>query len=285
MADPAGFVIDDDLAHQPFAALGWRVVNAPWQQRHAWTSFDAVVVRSTWDYPADPRRFLGVLDDIVAAGVPLFNSPDLIRWNVTKTYLADLRRRGVSTVPTIARDWLQPGDLDTCFDALGTDDLVVKPVIGGNATGVFRVTRRSSRRDVAFVEQAHASAPLLVQPFATAVPGEGEYSLFYFDGGYSHAVLKTPAAGDFRVQEEHGATITPVVATEEHRAAGEAALRSLSEVPLYARVDLVRANDGDGFWLMELELVEPSLYLRMHAEAPVRFARAFAARMAVRDAG
>ena len=114
----------------------------------------------------------------------------------------------------------------------------------------------------------------MAQPFLSHVITEGEFSLSYFNGKLSHTILKTPKADDFRVQEEHGGVIRAVEAESELREAGEIALRALDSVPLYARADFVRANHGRGFWLMELELIEPSLYLRMDAEAPERFARA-----------
>ena len=114
----------------------------------------------------------------------------------------------------------------------------------------------------------------MVQPFLSHVNTEGEFSLCYFNGKLSHTILKTPKVHDFRVQEEHGGVIRAVEAEGGLSEAGDIALRALDSVPLYARADFVRANDGDGFWLMELELIEPSLYLRMDARAPERFAQA-----------
>ena len=123
----------------------------------------------------------------------------------------------------------------------------------------------------------------MAQPFARAILDEGEYSLFSFNGAPSHTVLKTPKPGDFRVQEEHGGEILAVTPESALAAAGEKILASVGEPPLYARADMVRSNDGDAWWLMELELVEPSLYLRMDPEAPARFARAIDARLRDRD--
>ena len=114
----------------------------------------------------------------------------------------------------------------------------------------------------------------MAQPFVTAVASEGEYSLFYFNGDLSHAIVKTPKAEDFRVQEEHGGQIIAVAAASDLRGAAERVLDTLAGPLLYARVDLVRNPSGDGFWLMELELIEPSLYLRMDPEAARRFATA-----------
>ena len=109
--------------------------------------------------------------------------------------------------------------------------------------------------------------PYLAQPFMPHIRSEGEYSLIYFHGRYSHAILKTPAPGDFRVQEEYGGIITAVSPPTGLLLAGGRALAALDETPLYARVDLVR-NDADDFLIMEFELIEPSLYLRMDPAAP-----------------
>ncbi len=113
----------------------------------------------------------------------------------------------------------------------------------------------------------------MAQPFLPAVTSEGEFSLFYFGGEHSHTILKTPMAGDFRVQEEHGGFIRAVETEPALRDAADAALRAIGEMSLYARADFVRKNDGSGFWLMELELIEPSLYFRTDSEAAARFAR------------
>jgi hypothetical protein len=278
LEDPAGYVIDDGLAIEPLRELGWDVEAVPWRQPAvAWGGFDAVVIRSPWDYQNDPDLFLAVLRDIDRSGTALFNSLHLVEWNLSKEYLRDLATRGFAA-PTVWRDRLRPGDLVHVFDEIGTDEVVVKPVIGANADGAFRIDRSVVRRRAAEVESFYSHRAVMAQPLARAVLEEGEYSLVYFDGRYSHGVLKEPGAADFRVQEEHGGRIRPVEAEGDLLAAGAAALAMLNEAPLYARVDLVRSNDGGGFWLMELELIEPSLYLRMDPGAPERFARAFAER-------
>lgn len=280
LVDPAGYVIDDELAYEPLRTLGWHVEAVPWRQPDAsWSRFDAVVIRSPWDYQKDPVAFLAVLRQIERSGTPLFNGLDLVRWNLPKEYLGELAARGVPTVPTIWRDRLNPGDLPGMFDVMGVDEIVVKPVIGANADGAFWLNRSAGRERASEVEEHYSGRALMVQPFVQAVLEEGEYSLLYFDGEYSHTVLKAPKAADFRVQEEHGGDIRAVEADGPLLAAGDAVIEALGERPLYARVDLVRSNDDDQFWLMELELIEPSLYLRMEPEAPGRFARALHARM------
>ncbi|MGH9697675.1 MAG: ATP-grasp domain-containing protein, partial [Bryobacteraceae bacterium] len=157
---------------------------------------------------------------------------------------------------------------------MGTTKVVIKPIIGANASGAFCLDVRSAVSRAGELNVYYADRALMVQPFLGAVTTEGEFSLFYFNGEYSHAILKTPKAADFRVQEEHGGIIRAVQPGDALREAGAAALRTIGAVPLYARADLVRANGSDACWLMELELIEPSLYFRMDIEAPERFARA-----------
>jgi glutathione synthase/RimK-type ligase-like ATP-grasp enzyme len=273
--DSTGFVIDDELAYPPLGALGWRVEAISWRTgSRDWRTYDAVVIRSTWDYIADPDAFLGVLAEIERAGTPLFNALDLVRWNIRKTYLRDLARRGVPVVPAIWRERLAAGELPALIEEVGSDEIVIKPVIGLNARGVFRVDARSVRQPSAVLSAHYAEREFMVQPFLSHVISEGEFSLFYFNGQLSHAILKTPKAHDFRVQEEHGGVLRSVQAESGLRAAGDTALRALDSVPLYARADFVRANHAGNFLLMELELIEPSLYLRMDPEAPERFAQA-----------
>jgi glutathione synthase/RimK-type ligase-like ATP-grasp enzyme len=127
------------------------------------------------------------------------------------------------------------------------------------------------------VEQLYAARALMAQPFVRAIVEEGEYSLFYFGGAFSHAVRKLPKPGDFRVQEDHGGSVAAVSPTADLRAAADTVMAALDEQPVYARVDLVRGDAG-AWWLMELELVEPALYLRMDAGAAQRFARALTQR-------
>jgi glutathione synthase/RimK-type ligase-like ATP-grasp enzyme len=153
--------------------------------------------------------------------------------------------------------------------------VVIKPVIGLNAHGAFRLDKKTAHSRADEVNTYYVDRALLVQPFLSAITTEGEYSLFYFNGEHSHTILKLPKPADFRVQEEHGGVIRAVETEDALRDAGDAALLAVGTVPpLYARADFVRTNDRSGYWLMELELIEPSLYLRMDAGAPARFARA-----------
>ena len=141
-------------------------------------------------------------------------------------------------------------------------------------TAPFVSTRRARAVDPMSYALTTPTARYSRSRFFPQSTTEGEFSLFYFNGVLSHTILKLPKPADFRVQEEHGGIIRAVETDDALREAGDAALRAIGAVPLYARADFVRANDGSSYWLMELELIEPSLYLRMDKGAPERFARA-----------
>ncbi|MEM6783362.1 MAG: hypothetical protein AAF624_06465 [Bacteroidota bacterium] len=276
MADPTGFVIDDDLAVAPLAALGWHVDRVPWTANADWDAYDLVIVRSPWDYQHHADAFLAVLAEIEASAARLENPLALVRWNLEKGYLRDLEADSLAIVPTAWSQGLDatPGGwLDGCFGAFATDQLIVKPTVSANADDTFWLTQPLDDTTRAMLASTFADRACMVQPFVPAVLSEGEFSLFYFAGGYSHTILKTPKPQDFRVQEEHGGLIRAIRAEPALREQADAVMATLHPAPLYARVDFVRLPDGT-FAVMEVELIEPALYLRMDADAPERFAHA-----------
>lgn len=271
--DRGDFVIDDDRALEPLRGLGWEPEVVSWRQRTTpWQDYDMVVIRSTWDYWDDVDGFLLTLADIDAA-TRLANPIGLVRWNLAKTYLRDLDRAGVPIVPTLWLDRVTPTTPGACFGQLGCDEIVIKPVVGANGVDAFRLNRASPQARLDEVAARFPNRGAMAQPFMGRVLDEGEFSLFYFNGEYSHAILKVPAEGEFRSQEERGAEIRPVTPESVLKSRAGQAVASLDPVPLYARIDLVR-DEADDFRVMELELIEPSLYLRTDPEAPARFARA-----------
>ncbi len=268
-----GFVTDDDLVIAPLREAGVEVELVPWRARVDWGRFDAVVIRTTWDYQAAPDEFLTALRAIDRSGARLANDLALVRWNLRKTYLRDLAARGVTIVPTRFESGLRAGELRGRFDELGTRELVIKPVVGANAGDAYRLTPERLEARALELEAVFRDRGFLVQPFIPSVVEEGELSVVFFGGRHSHTILKTPKPGDFRVQEEHGSTVRAVEAGAELLAAADRAMAALDRRPLQGRVDLVRLADG-GFAVMELELIEPALYLRMDPGAPARFAGA-----------
>jgi len=267
------FVIDDECAIAPLAALGWDVSTLSWRQTELpWSRFDAVIIRSTWDYWDDVPAFLQALERINRQ-TRLANPLDMVHWNLAKTYLRDLEGKGVGVVPTLWLDGLGDQSAAACADRLRTSELVVKPVIGANGQDAFRFSRDEDPKRWAGIAARFPGRACMVQPFMQNVIAEGEFSLFYFNGIFSHAILKTPAPKEFRSQEERGADIRAVQPEELLLRRARQAIAAVSPAPLYGRIDLVRDASAD-FLVMELELIEPSLYLRMDPEAPARFARA-----------
>jgi glutathione synthase/RimK-type ligase-like ATP-grasp enzyme len=265
------WVIDDETAIPALEHAGWTVSTVPWSRPAVdWRGFDIVVVRSTWDYWDAPAHFFTVLESINAQ-TRLANPLALMRWNLSKTYLHDLAQAGVAIVPTLFIGSLTAADLASAHEAFAADGWVLKPQVGASGIDAFLFRSANGQEQQALARLAGQA--VLIQPFRRSVIEEGEYSLFFFDGVYSHAICKRPAPGEFRSQEERGAVITPLEPAGDLRRAGALALAALEQHPLYARVDLVRNQQGDPE-LMELELIEPSLYFRTSPGAPAAFARA-----------
>jgi glutathione synthase/RimK-type ligase-like ATP-grasp enzyme len=263
---------DDRLAADALAQRGVDVVPARWDDPAVrWEAFDLVVVRSCWDYHLRAPEMRAWLDRLDATGARTWNPTALLRWNMDKRYLRDIAARGIPVVPT---RWVAAGDDVTLAGALaerGWARAVVKPVVSASAHDTWVTTADRAVEDEArFREVARGGA--MVQGFVDAVVEDGEWSVIFFRGRFSHAVLKRPRAGDFRVQAEKGGTAT---LTEPPPGLVDAAMRALAAAPtptLYARVDGCMVDGA--FVLMELELLEPSLFLACDPTAAARFADA-----------
>lgn len=280
IADRDGWFIDDDRAHAPLQSLGWEVREVPWDAEGVdWNGFEGVVIRSTWDYQHRLPAFFSVLEQIEASRARLFNSLETVKWNADKSYLFQLQRAGVEIVPTELIQSPTLADLKASLSQTVTREIMVKPLVGANADDTFYLDRNAT--DERFRDASHCfgGRPCLVQPFMPQITQEGEFSLIYFDGSFSHAILKMVKPGDYRVQEEHGGQVVAVSDPEpELIAAAEKVMAAIPDSPLYARVDLVR-TPANRFALMEVELIEPGLYFRFDDAAPARFARALERRL------
>ena len=274
MDDLGDYIVDDDLAIEPFRDLGWEVEKRSWRsEKEDWSIYDAVVVRSTWDYHKAHEEFLRVLNQIHQQ-TRLENPLKLIEWNIRKTYLRDLSEFGLNVIPTLFGDGAINRNLFADWQKrFSTSEIVVKPIVSATAKDTFRFRGFDPILEKIFLDREY-----MVQPFAHNIVTEGEYSLFYFDGGLSHASQKVPKQGDFRVQEDFGGTNKLIIPDEELKVFGRSVIEFVDPVALYARVDFVRDSDGE-LALMELELIEPSLYFRIDDEAATRFAGAFHKRM------
>lgn len=274
LEDRTGYVIDDELLVDELRARGADVSEIPWSDSTVeWSSFDLVIVRTTWDYHLRVAEFLDTLERIEGAGALLVNARDLIVWNLDKRYLEELEARGVPIVNSVWRDGGSATAFTELFTQLGSSEIVVKPVVSANALDTFRLRAPLSDTQLDELVRTFASRSWFAQPFIHSVITDGELSVFCFDGRFSHAVRKVPQSGDFRVQEEHGGSITSVPITDEMRRTADTVMRAVTPVPFQARVDLVRLENGS-LALMELEMIEPSLYFRTHADAASNFADA-----------
>jgi glutathione synthase/RimK-type ligase-like ATP-grasp enzyme len=274
LENAADFVIDDSLAIDELTRRGWDAAQIPWTRPDVdWGAFDLVLIRTTWDYMDRVKEFLATLAQIDASGTRLENSRDIVEWNIDKQYLRTLERRGVTIVPSV---WGHGGDARTfaaLFVTLQETEIVVKPTISGGAMDTFRLHAPLSDVTLQHLVDTFADRDWFAQPFLRTVITEGEYSLFYFAGQLSHAIQKVPKAGDFRVQEEHGGEISAIAVTPELRKMADSVIATLDPVPFQARIDLVRLDNGK-LAVMEVELIEPSLYFRMDERTPANFADA-----------
>jgi len=249
-------------------AAGADVEPIAWTQVGDTSSYDLVLPLVAWGYHVDYARWLALLDRAEAERWPMINPPELLRWNGDKAYLAELADLGVSTVPTLAVEACCDADIEEARREFGSEWLVIKPPVSASAMGTHRLGPNDD------LPNDSVRRPMIIQPLIEEIGRTGEFSLMLFDGEYSHAVVKRPKSGDFRVQEYHGGVTTACNAPPA--GAIELAQRALAAAPAkatYARVDIVPDNEGT-LRIMELELIEPSLFLDYAPNAPAAFTRA-----------
>ena len=267
------FFVYDELLIPHFEDIGWSVETISWHEQNVnWDQYDYVIVRSTWDYQQYPDTFLNTLEIINKSSAILLNPLELMSWNIEKQYLKDLAGAGIPIVDTRWGERFAPQDIHNALARFNTKEVVIKPTLSANADDTFRVSSSNMAEIMPSLLTTFAARRYMIQPFLSSVVEEGEYSLFYFGGCYSHAILKVPQQGDFRVQEEHGGQLLAVEANIAQQEIAQRALEAMPAQALYARVDLVRQENE---WaIMELELIEPSLYFNLDTSSPARFVKA-----------
>jgi glutathione synthase/RimK-type ligase-like ATP-grasp enzyme len=264
------------------AALGAAGINAPlvaWDDPAAdWDAPIPTLIRSTWNYPHDAEGFLAWVDRAGRAA-SLFNPPDVVRGNVHKRYLLALAARGVPVVPTtlVPRGGASAGSVDA-LSAAGR--VVIKPEVGAGSLGT-RTFRLPTERDAAEAHLAALTAvgegkkggAALIQPYLASVEDHGERSLVWIDGALSHAIRKAP-----RFTGDAEAITGPFPIADDERDVAEQALAPLADRILYGRVDLARDDAGRPL-VMELELIEPSLFFAQGEGAVERLVAGLARRL------
>jgi glutathione synthase/RimK-type ligase-like ATP-grasp enzyme len=265
---------DEQALPQLLAAAGVDAEPVVWSDPAVrWERYDRVVIRSTWDYFTRIDEFRAWLDRMQAERVPLANPPSLVRWNLDKHYLRELAGKGVAVLPTEFID--APASLATVLADAGFADAILKPAISGGSWRTHRFAAADAAALQGDLEAIIAAGGAMVQPFAPEIVDEGEWSFLFFGGRFSHVVIKTPAARDFRVQPKFGGTFRAVEPPPALRAQAESILGLLPTAPLYARIDGIRR--GDQLVLMEVEVIEPYLYLPADPSAAGRYVAALAA--------
>lgn len=249
----------------------------PWDEIRNGDGFDACLIRTTWDYVEKREAFQAWIVQI-SKQLKLLNSAAILRWNIDKQYLKYLHQRGVPIAPTI---WLDESiDLVSVMSQKKWARGFIKPVIGACAVDTFRFSSENIQEAQEFLNTTTAHQKMMLQPYIPSVETQGEYSAIYFGGGFSHAVRKVPVPGDYRVQDDYGASDEGIEAPKGLLDLAERTLKNIPYPWLYARVDALVMDDGT--WVLnELEMIEPSLFFRHAEHAPQLLCTAL--REAVKD--
>lgn len=230
--------------------IDWR---APFDEL---TRFGLAYLGTPWDYTEAKDEFVARLEALEAAGVIVANPADIISWNADKLYLRELAERGAPSIPTLWPETPSPADIHAAFDHFGCERVVAKRRVGAGAIG-----QDSFSRGDAAIDAWRMNQPAMIQPFLPAIQTEGELSFIFVAGGFSHALVKRTAGDDYRIQSLYGGIEVPLSPAPADLGAAQAimALLPFAEPPVYARVDMVRLNNG-ALAVIEVELIEPYLY-------------------------
>ena len=268
---------EDEIVVAALAAEGLTAQRVDWSRADVdWSQYSCVVLRTMWDYFDRFDEFTAWLDRL--EGLRVYNELSTVRWNMDKHYLADLQARGISTVPTRFLERGQTVSLRALLADTGWHEAVVKPAVSGAARHTYRVRADAPDAHQATLDALLVNEAMLLQPFMPDIVARGEVTVVVMDGTCTHAVLKKAAVGDFRVQDDHGGTVHPHAPSDAERDLAQRAIASVTPTPLYGRVDMVRTDDG-GLAVMELELIEPELWVRVAPASATAMARGLRRRL------
>lgn len=229
-----------------------------------WSRYAIALLKTPWDYHQKFESFKAWLNKIESLSVRLLNDYNIVRWNMDKHYLRDIAAAGLDVIPSVFLDKGADGPLLSLFEQLNTSQLILKPCVSGGSNNTMIVQKRDVGKKQEEADGLLATGDFIAQPLMNEVH-EGEWSFIFFNGNYSHAVLKKPAQGDFRVQQIYGGTIEPLFPGQAAIDRARSYIDRFASHTLYARVDGLMINGR--FVLMELELIEPFLYLSYGAGA------------------
>lgn len=257
---------EDSLLQKYLAQKGLQVSYQIWTDLQVnWPQYDAVILKSPWDYFDKIKEFESWLDLLETGKVRVLNPVNIIRWNSNKSYLLDIEKAGLAIVPTQIVPQHTHFKAAPFFTAWQTNNIIVKPVVSGGAKNTFSITSANASEFENRVNELLEQEAFLVQPFMPEVQSQGEWSLIFLNGNFSHCVLKVPKSGDFRVQHYFGGIIIPTSPPAHVLTYAQKLVQQFAAGCLYARVDGLESN-GE-FRLMELELIEPFLFLSTNQNA------------------
>lgn len=267
---------DDQLLADYLRNEGVLVTASIWNDEHVdWSVFDAIALRSTWDYHHKINEFNAWLDRLAADGCPVLNPVSIVKWNLNKGYLVELQDAEKHVPPFAFCRQNSNVSLQQLFETRGFVKAVVKPAVSGGSFNTWVSDASSATDDEPKFKAMLETGDVIVQKFMDEIVDEGELSIMFFNKKYSHTILKKAKRGDFRVQSKFGGTVEKFEPTEDIIQYAASLLHDINEPLLYARVDGV-VSDGR-FYLMELELIEPALFMEYDAKACENFYRALQA--------
>ena len=266
-------LLEQELLKSAFEAQGLKVDITYWDNpTYEWQETKSVLFRTIWDYFERFDEFWEWLEQ-VKTKTRLINSYELIKWNIDKHYLKDMSSWGIKTVPTYFADKGCNMKLHEIAKRNQWKDLVIKPAISASAFKTYKILANEIQANEKLFNSLVQERNMLVQPYFETITQLGEASLMVFDGKFTHAILKKAQPGDFRVQDDFGGTVHNYIPTKAEINFAEKVFETCKTKPVYGRVDIVWDNDKN-FYLSELEIIEPELWIRNYPKCAERIAEA-----------
>lgn len=271
---------EDDLVKQALINEGLNVIRLSWDDANFdWSTTKSVLFRTTWDYFDRFNEFSKWLDK-VSTKTTLFNSKNIIYWNIDKHYLQDLKNNGVTIAETYFIEKNTETSLTQLHEKLGWSETVLKPCVSGGAWHTYKLNKANLERHEAVFSELLKTNSMMLSPFQHNIVEKGEVSMMVFNGEFTHAILKVAKPGDFRVQDDWGGTVHKYIPTAKEIEFAESVVKACPEFPIYARVDIFTDNHGN-LAVLELELIEPELWFRYYPKAANVLAKAISKQLHV----
>lgn len=265
----------DILLMEPMAKYGYKIIPAAWDDETInWTKFHCLVFRSCWNYHYNTAKFVEWLDKLEKFNVKTWNPLKIVKWNLNKFYLQDLNNKGVSTIPTVYVKQGYPENLKCLMEKSDWNEVVIKPTIGASGYKIFKSTLSEAAQNQKNFDKLVNIVDVMVQPLIPELVNHGETSMIFINKKFSHAVNRSPKPGDYRSNYEFGGREERINNLDKNIVeAGKSIVEKINSPLLYARVDGVEKDNR--FLLMELELIEPYLFLDIAKETLENFAKEF----------